>query len=117
MVNIKPYLSRLYTGRMDIMAVSKTKDSHGITKTEFKTVQSDVPCRLSYDRKTVNNADNGDLLIQEIQVICSPDVDIPEGSRLKVTQAGRTETFDLASPPAVYDNHQEVRLTLLNRRA
>lgn len=117
MVDIKNYLSRLYTGRMDIMTVTKTKDSHGITKTEYKPVQADVPCRLSYDRKTVSNADAGDLMIQEIQVICAPGVSIPEGSRLKITQAGRTETYDLASPPAVYDNHQEVRLTLLNRRA
>lgn len=117
MVDIKKHLETLYTGRMDIMTVTKTKDTHGITTTTYKALKTDIPCRLSYDRKTVNADDGGDLLVQEIQVICDPDIDIPSGSRLKITQAGHTETYDMSSAPAVYDNHQEIRLTLLNKRA
>lgn len=48
------------------------------------------------------------------KLFISPDVAIKAGSKIIVTQHGRTTEYSNSGVPAVYPTHQEIMLTLFN---
>ena len=51
-------------------------------------------------------------LILTRSLLIDPSVDIPEGSKITVTQKGVTRDYERSGTPAVYSVHQEVPLEL-----
>ncbi len=76
-----------------------------------KLIKEAIPCRLCY--KNVKHAEQTETVAQERQVIqlfLSSDVPIREGSKIEVTQEGKTKFFKCAGKPAIYGSHQEIIL-------
>jgi len=87
-----------------------------ITKrTEFEEVPiyTDQPCKLSF--KTIpstNENNNAAEVVQVTKLFISNEIDIPAGSKIRVTQNGKTADYEKSGEPAVYTNHQEITLEL-----
>lgn len=110
---MKP-LERLWIGRCTIYEYQDVTDP-----TTFQTIQQEVPiledepCRLSYNREQATNIKNGAAVVsQSITLFIRPDLTIPAGSVMEITQHGKTVKYKGSSQPAIYTDHQEVVLEL-----
>jgi len=107
-------LRKLWMGSCTV--ISRVKKQDLITKkTEFveETIYEDEPCRLSYQTLTPTTDKNGIAeVVQVPKLFISKELIIPPGSKIIVTQNGRTTEFSNSSEPAVYTNHQEIVLEL-----
>lgn len=114
MVNTGPILQMLWKGKCTVKV--KRARMNPITKrTEYDEVTSctDEPCKLSFE--TISSTDensNAASITQKAKLFIGPDVNIPPGSKIAVTQNGRTVDYEQTGEPAVYTNHQEIILNL-----
>ena len=111
---VRAALESLYKGRCDIISQQEVFDP--VTKqTSFEsvTVVANQPCRLSFKTITAVKQDTGAArLTQIIKVFISPDIEVKAGSRLVITQNGKTAEYKASGEPALYGNHQEIILEL-----
>ena len=109
---VKRAVKHLYDGRMTVEEARKEKNAKNITTLVWSAVIEDVPCRVSYKTVTpAGRSDTVDSIAQAITLFTVPNIDIKPGSRVTVTQRGRTMRFSCAGIPAVYESHQEIPLT------
>jgi len=108
---VRRAVERLYDGRATVEEARKEKNAKNITSLVWMEVMQGIPCRVSY--KTVapaGRSDTADSIEQTITLFTAPDIEIKPGSRVTVTQRGRTMRFACSGIPAVYDSHQEIPL-------
>lgn len=108
---VRRAVERLYDGRATVEEARKEKNAKNITTLLWAVVAKDVPCRVSY--KTLapaGRSDTVDSIAQTITLFTAPEIAIKPGSRVTVTQRGRTMRFACSGIPAVYDSHQEIPL-------
>lgn len=107
-------LESTYEGRATVVEYQKIKDEYGLTSFQEVTVLEDQPCKLSFETLTSNSGDPVATISQGVKLFLSPDVEIKAGSKIIVTQHGRTTEYSNSGVPAVYPTHQEIMLTLFN---
>ena len=117
MENIIPktdVLQKLWIGVATISEYQKVTDPITFQSTnKLVPVVENEPCRLSYSTEQVTNMDSGIATVaQVIKLFIRPDLVIKSGSKIEVTQHGRTNNYIRASEPLIYTNHQEVLLQL-----
>ena len=67
--------------------------------------------RISFkEAVTTENTETAATLTQAVKLFTSPEHVIREGSKVKLTYRGREAMFICASPPRMYDTHQEIAL-------
>lgn len=111
-INTKKQLRTLYDGTATVYSVnSSSEDQHGIERDDEEILHENVKCRVSFSNKNHNKQDNHGELDQTIVLYCDPDIDIPPGSKIKVTQYGATHTYSCSGLAAKYNSHQEIELT------
>ena len=117
MVNnlVRIALETMYEGVCTIIVKESYKD-RGVTKQRDKICCENQKCRLSYQSSPASdNSDNVSTSYQIIKLFISPEVEIPEGAKITVTQDGRTGEYKRSGKPLVYSNHQEVVLDRLEK--
>ena len=95
-----------------------SKDKYGIVKPGKVEICKDVPCHLSFE--TISQAEQTELGANTSQVVTlfiSPEVYIPPGSTIEVTQNNVTRTYRHSGISAVYTNHQEIVLEAEQEKA
>ncbi|MCX7715040.1 MAG: hypothetical protein N2171_04865 [Clostridia bacterium] len=107
-------IESLYKGKMTVTEYHKTTDStNKITSKKEVTTLTDQPCKLSFESvKSTTEGDAAASVTQSIKIFCSPTITIKPGSKIEVTQNGITTAYSNSGEPAVYSNHQEIRLEL-----
>lgn len=120
MVNVKSALQSLYTGLCDVYEYKPAKDP--VTKItshqETKVNTTAIPCRLSFKTISVVVEGSGsNIPKQVVQLFMDPSVAIKAGSKVVVTQNGKTTAYKNSGEPAVYSNHQQIVLELFERWA
>lgn len=111
-------IERLYKGKCTIYVKCPVEDPNTkITRFEEQAVLVDEPCRLSFSNIPVT--ENGVVagIKQVTKLFISPNVEIPPGSKIEVTQEGRTTLHQRSGEPAVYGSHQEIMLEKFERYA
>ena len=104
-------VSRLWTGKCDVINYTDTKDENGITKHDRRVIAEAVPCRLSYENDSLGTQTRTtDNISQTIKLFISNDIEIKPGSEITVTQNGITRSYVSSGIPSVYTAHQEVNL-------
>ncbi|WP_227856136.1 hypothetical protein [Clostridioides sp. ES-S-0048-02] len=109
----------LYRDKCTIVEYQPVKDP--ITKrTNNKEVVAleNQPCKLSY--KNIVSATEGKVakLGQTIKLFISPNINVKAGSKLTITnQNNVTKEYVRSGESAIYPNHQEVILELLEDKA
>lgn len=107
LVSVRKALERGYTGTFTVTERKKVvRADHSTGFAEVQTV-TEQSCRLSFT--TSPAAADGDTatLTQSVKLFCAPEIIIPEGSRITVTQNGVTEEYARSGMVAMYDTHAE----------
>lgn len=111
-------LESLYIGNFDL--VVRTTETDPETKQERiveTALLEDEPCRLSDVTLQVTGSGEAPDLIQKKKLFCAPELEIPAGSKIIVTQNGVTTAFKRSSEPTVHECHQEIILDLFKNWA
>lgn len=70
-----------------------------------------VPCRLSFETINAAGGDEVATVTQSVKLFCAPELEIPPGCKIVVTQkAGRVFEFSQSGLPAIHCGHQEIML-------
>ncbi len=110
---IDKILKRLFNGTCDVIEFLEKKDKFGIIQFSEKVVLRDIPCRICY--KKVNSAVKGkasDYVTQTVTLIIDRDIDIKNGSIIKVFQNGKEVFYQKTGEAAVYESHREINMVL-----
>lgn len=110
---VRKAIEKLYEGTCSVFGYEKIKRPNGSTGfSEVKKLENQ-PCRLSFERITTTNMNDGAAqLIQTTKLFIAPEVEIEAGSKIVVTQNGVTTEYKRSGEPALYDTHQEIILDL-----
>lgn len=110
-----------YDGTFTVSTYGKVKDpTAGITSMKEHAVPelTDKPCHLSLETLSAAiQTESSASVTQVTKLFASPDLAIPAGSKITVTQAGKTTAYTYSGVPAVYDTHQEIILNLFEKWA
>ncbi|HBH93774.1 MAG: hypothetical protein PUD90_09510 [Clostridia bacterium] len=118
MVKARKAFEKLYDGRCTITVREEYEKENGATGFRENAVIADEPCRLSFS--SVSATSEGDAMAttsQAVKLFIAPEIAVPEGSRIDVTQNGITTSYRQSGTPAVYSSHQEITLELYKRYA
>ncbi len=77
-----------------------------------KPVYEDVPCRLSHQTKNALGGGAAHSVSQEIRLFLAPEISVPPGCQITVTQNSVTERYKQSGVAAVYEAHQEIPVVL-----
>ena len=112
---VRVALEKLYEGVCTIVVKESYKEK-GVTKSRDTICCENQKCRLSYQSASASDeSDTVSTSYQLIKLFIAPEIEIPEGAKITVTQDGRTETYKRSGKPMVYSNHQEVLLDRLEK--
>lgn len=107
LVSVRKALERGYTGTFTVTERKKVvRADHSTGFAEVQTV-TDNPCRLSFTTSPAAGDGDTATLTQSVKLFCSPEIIIPEGSRITVTQNGVAEEYARSGMVAMYDTHAE----------
>lgn len=111
--SIQKVIESLYNGTCEIIEHVKRRTPNGINYFEESTVQTDIPCRISFSTiKSTELYEGGNRLYQSIKLFTSPTINIKPGSKIVVTQNGVTTAYKNSGESAIYKHHQEIILEL-----
>ena len=115
MVNVRKAIERSYNGLCTVSTYEEYTKPNGSTAHQETTQHVDLPCQLSFSTSdSTDQYGNASDVSQKTKVFLSPDVVIKAGSKLTVTQNGRTTVYSNSGEPAVYNTHQEIALELFD---
>lgn len=108
-----------YEGICTITGFAKVRDAQtNITETKEIEYAEGQPCRLSFSSfPSAAGTETAADLLQSIKLFLAPEIEVPAGCKITVTQAGRTGIYERSGQPAVYATHQEIQLALHGGRA
>jgi len=73
----------------------------------------DQPCRLSFEKLAATvQTEMAAAKAQRIKLFLAPEITVNSGSKIVVTQNGRTGEYSASGEPAIYFTHQEITLEL-----
>lgn len=110
----KKAIQSLWDGRATVTVLDGALNpANGRTEPVERVTAADQPCRIIHNTVKSTEPDNEAALVaQTVTLLIDPSVDIPEGSKITVTQNGVTKDYERSGKPAVYTCHQEIPLEL-----
>lgn len=107
----KKAIQSLWTGVCNIFGFKDVEDKYGATTNAEVTLFENLPCRLSFKNiSQTNQTESFAVSSQVVKLFIAPDVYVPPGSMIEVTQNGVTRKYKHSGISAVYTNHQEIVL-------
>lgn len=113
--SLTPTLSLLWRDRCTVTVQEGYQKPSGATAFRPRVILSDAPCKLDYfnaDRSNTAAAVAGKAapIHKRIRLFLAPDAEIPAGSRIDVTHAGKTTAYKSSGESSVFLSHQEIIL-------
>lgn len=107
-------IKRLWKGTATITVLDGVLNpANGRTEPTERVTVSAEPCRISHPTvKSTGPSEEAAVVSQSVTLFIDPSVEIPEGSKVTVTQNGVTCDYGRSGKPAVYSSHQEVLLEI-----
>lgn len=107
-------LTLLWTGRCTVWEYEEVIDPNTFQTSQREVIAvEDEPCRISFSSEATTNPTTGVAEMSQFTTLfIRPDLEIDPGSIIEVTQNGKTTKYHRSGVPAIYTNHQEIRLTL-----
>ena len=89
---VRAAIERLYKGLCSVkVKVSSVNEETGETVFTEKAVLTEQACRLSFQSRNSAAKDDGySTVSQSVVLFIAPEVEIPSGSKITVTQNGKT---------------------------
>ena len=111
-------IQSMWTGICNIFGFKNSKNKYGTVVSEVKELYKNIPCRLSF--KNISQTEQTESAAKTSQVVklfIAPEVYVPPGSIVEVTQNGVTRKYKHSGISAVYTNHQEIILEAEQEKA
>lgn len=111
---VRAAIESLYTGSCDIFEYQPVKDPvTKITKHQPVPTLTNQPCKLSFNKiNSANQTETAASVAVTAKLFISPDILIRPGSKLTVTQNGKSFEYKNSGEPAFHSSHQELVLEL-----
>jgi len=107
----KKAIQSLWTGVCNIFGFKDVEDKYGATTHAEVTLFENLPCRLSFKNiSQTSQTESFAVSSQVVKLFIAPEVYVPPGSVVEVTQNGITRKYKHSGISAVYTNHQEIVL-------
>ena len=107
----KKAVQSLWTGVCNIFGFKDAEDKYGATSHAEVALFENLPCRLSFKNiSQTSQTESFAVSSQVVKLFIAPDVYVPPGSVIEVTQNGITRKYKHSGISAVYTNHQEIVL-------
>lgn len=104
-------IQSMWTGVCNIFGFKDVEDKYGATTHAEVTLFENLPCRLSFKNiSQTSQTESFAVSSQVVKLFIAPDVYVPPGSIIEVTQNGITRKYKHSGISAVYTNHQEIVL-------
>nr|DAX84402.1 MAG TPA: head closure knob [Caudoviricetes sp.] len=115
---VREAIQSMWTGICNIFGFKNSKNKYGTVVSEVKELYKNIPCRLSF--KNISQTEQTESMAKTSQVVklfIAPEVYVPPGSIVEVTQNGVTRKYKHSGISAVYTNHQEIILDAEQEKA
>ena len=107
----KKAIQSLWTGVCNIFGFKDVEDKYGATIHAEVALFENLPCRISFKNiSQTSQTESFAVSSQVVKLFIAPDVYVPPGSVIEVTQNGITRKYKHSGISAVYTNHQEIVL-------
>lgn len=106
---------KTYIDRADIK-IYDTKIVNGITKTNLKTIYSDIPCKLCFSSGVPVSQNIKGEIDNRVVIMISPDINIPKNSQIIVTKENQ-EYIYINSNSIKFTTHQAVFLRYIETKS
>lgn len=112
--SVRKALESLYKGTCTVKTWESFKDPVTKISTQKEVLKfENQPCKLSHEKQvSATNTVGPAVLSQTTKLFIAPELEIPAGSKIIVSQNGKTTEFSRSGEPAVYMDHQEIMLEL-----
>lgn len=110
---VKKALHAQFIGRCDVMEYRPYTKPNKTTGRQEVVVHTGLPCRLSISSHAAASADG--MTVRKAQtatLFLAAETEIAPGSKLVVTQNGKTTAYKHSGESAVLGTHQEILLEL-----
>ncbi len=110
----KKAIESLYDGVCTITERKRARKANGSDGFNEVDVVTNQPCRLSFSSfpDTTDDVGGAHALTQGVKLFMDPSIEVKEGSKITVTQRGRTVAYKSSGAAAVYESHQEINLEI-----
>ena len=113
---VRAAIQSLYDGKCTVTVQQEYEKENGATGFKEVVLFEDEPCRLSFNNISSTNEDEAAATISQVtELFINPEVDIPSGSKITVTQNGETMEYSKSGVRAKYETHQQIILQLWDR--
>ena len=119
LVKARKAIEAFYSGTVDVVSYGKVKRENHTTGMGETMLYKGQPCRVSYQSSSViaPQENLAGAKGQNVKVFIAPELDIPAGCKMIITQDGLTVEYSASSERAHYPTHQEINLTLFEKWA
>ena len=118
LVKAQKIIEASYQGKCVVTVYEKQKKADHSTGFAEKVLYNNIPCRLSFESVgQATQANNANVVTQNIKLFVSPNYDIPPGCKISVTQGEFSAEYKSSGLPSVYPTHQEIILERFDRWA
>jgi len=105
----------MYPGTCDVFGYISAE---GVINNTIETkLHSGIPCRLYRKSTSVGNQGDANTIHKEVRLLINPKYLIPAGSKIVVTQHGRSLEYENSGEADIYESHQSIVLKLARKRA
>ena len=110
-------LEMTYDGKMTVAGAHKETVDGETVVTPDAVLHEDVPCALSFSGTpgAGQGEDAGETRYQAM-IFCPPELDIPAGCRITVTQCGHTYSLRYSGEAITYHTHQQLAVIREGRK-
>ena len=113
---VRAAIQSLYDGKCTVTVRQEYEKDNGATGFQEVILFENEPCRLSFNSITSTNEEEAVATMSQVtELFISPEVDIPSGSKITVTQNGETVEYSKSGVRAKYETHQQIILQLWDR--
>ena len=116
-VKRRKVIETMYDGECTITVNEEYTKENGASGFRPTMLCEKQPCRLSFVSAGTKMGETGAEKTHEAKLFLSPDITVPAGSRITVTQNNVTREYKLSTIPAIYSTHQEIVFSTEDRWA
>lgn len=119
---VRAAIESLYRDTCTVIVREKVTKANQSTGFQEKVQLENQPCKISFSRaisaQPIAATDGvAAAITQDIKLFMAPEITIPPGSKIIVTHFGKETAYQGSGVPAVFANHQEIRLELFDQWA
>lgn len=110
---VRKAIEYLYDGTCTVTTHQEYEKENGSTGFKDVVILEDEPCHLSFSNASSTKEGEAVATVTQVtELFISPDVVIPTGSKITVTQNGVSTEYARSGKSALYASHQQIVVEL-----